>query len=372
MISEIYDILSMANKTIGTAIDYKGKVEAAINSNLVSATRMGRVEPICLLTSDLLNYEPIGSILSNSLNMFIGFYLQALAYATTVNKVQVGKILDKFNPDRSLSIYTSGNESYQSKTNRLNSHKYSNTDKYKYRLPTISNIGLEADEESAKTVNIMDSYNKGDLMVGKTINVSVLIDGKNITLPVTFNLQVGPIKPFVMDQILQTGKTDSTLSELLHDYKSGRKSLKDIIFATEAIKAHKKALLLDDTGAYREIHNRVNNSVKVTMASGVASLNTSSSIFVFSTEVAKSLERKLGIELTKDFVQRQKIFDTVKAMIMVEVDTAFDVVRIYHNGIKLSTQVSIKDIKASKKEKVGADLTDVISSLMKGKPPSFI
>ena len=382
MISEILSAISVTKQAYETGKKAKGAVDGALRSNLIDATKAGRVEPICLFSNDLLNSDALNPVINNAFNMFIGYYLQATAYLTTVNKIQVSKVLDRLNPDRSISNYVGGMEHYSPQMNhrKQDMRPYYKREFYEYALPSRSKVasiealskGLE-EQETKKTTfaTINDAQGKGDLMLGKTVNVTLGIDNQSVTLPILFTIQCVPIVPFVMQQILLTGKVDETLTETWHAYRSGRRTISDIIFNREAIEAHKKALLLDNTGAYSEILKRVENSVSSSLAGNGTSLNTCSSIYIVSKEVLEEFHRKSGMSMSI-MEHRQKIFDATKSMLFIEIDTDYERVRIYHNGIKTYNDLAVKEIKASKKDKANTDVTDVLTELMKGRPPRFV
>ena len=68
--------------------------------SLIEYTKMTRVEPIVLF-DETLRLQPFAQdIMSALVNIFTGYYLQAVAITTNVGNVEVRKLLSKLDPDR--------------------------------------------------------------------------------------------------------------------------------------------------------------------------------------------------------------------------------------------------------------------------------
>lgn len=336
------------------------------NSSLVDATKLTRVEPITVVSRDLMNYEHTPEIMQTLLNLFAAYYLQAIALTAQVGNVRVIKILDRLNPDRDSSGYFASLES-------LTDDRFINPDSYKYRLPRI------AHEAAAPDVSVEISNSAGgrspiiepaNLAVGKLLHVTVNIDDKTMEVPVNVRLAPAVMSNETTEHLLTIKKEDDGFVERYHAWRSGRITLvKDLIFCQDLIDEHRKALINDQQGVYNEIVRRVNNSKKYGLLGQNPSLAISSNIFVMSEEVAKNVERKLGGKLDNPRI-REKAFDSTYAMIIVVMDRDWERVTFYHRGIAAATDVSIKDIKAANKSK-GPDIGDVLAQLLRGNSPSF-
>ncbi len=69
-------------------------------ATLESRSRPGRVEPFCLVEDSLVS-NPLTQEVCQHLNtLFAGYYLQAVNLTVPVNRIDVVKLLDQFNPDR--------------------------------------------------------------------------------------------------------------------------------------------------------------------------------------------------------------------------------------------------------------------------------
>ena len=345
--------------------------------DLIKFTAASRVEPICLIDSDVIHHEMLPDVLQSLQSIFSGYYLQALAISTNIGKINVVKHLDKLNPNRNVggSFGDSSNwlmsmESYQHALPRLNrkpsleSNKDHMVDKLDTKDEKIKS-GTSADKEALVTVKELTN-----LSVGKLINVEITDGANKATIPISIRLMATHIPTRSIVHILSLGNKDITLKERYHGWRSGRLEFwRDIVCAQDLIDAHKKNLLDDKTGVYSEILKRRNNSTLSTIASGEPSLATASNLLVCSRETIRTLEGEIGREF-KDYKTREKIFNESYLMIIAIIDKEWDRVTFFHRGINLPTEVSLRDIKASNKGN-GPDVSEILKAYMAGSSPSF-
>ena len=88
-----------------------------------------------------------------------------------------------------------------------------------------------------------------------------------------------------------------------------------------------------------------------------------------SQSSAKELEREVGGRL-KDFRTREKIFKNTYAMLMAVVDPSWDHVTFYHRSIELATDMSVKELQVSNKNK-GPDVGEILKAYQLGNSPSI-
>lgn len=216
-----------------------------------------------------------------------------------------------------------------------------------------------------------------DLSVGKMINITLgggtHHDGKSIpdvTIPVSIRLMVNSIPDSSMIPLLSTGVADHSFSERYHAYKAGRiEFIRDLIFCQDIITENKKAMMHDHSGLHSQIIQRVNNNKLAGLANRDPSLNVASNLYVISEVTAKALEHKLGGKLSNAH-NRDKIFDSGYAMIIVVIDREWEQITFYHRGIVSFTTVSLKDIKKASKGS-GPDVGDILKAYQVGSAPQF-
>jgi len=389
--------LATMKTAISTPIQLVGELVQLIKSNtvdyykttsLTEATKLSRVEPIVVVSRDLANYEYTQEILQTLLNLFAGYYLQAVALTARIGNVRIVKILDRLNPDRDSSGFFASMESTQN-------HRFMMSDQYKYRLPRVSMEGrildtmskgndlddyLEAETKANNPDRSHVAYDRelqknfineaSNLAVGKMLIVTVHVDDKEMQIPVNIRLAPALLGEGATEHLMTVKKEDNTMVERYHAWRAGRISfIRDLVLCQDLIDEHRKALMKDEEGVFSEIMRRVNNAKKYGLLTQNPSLASASNLFVISEELAKNVEHKLGGKLSNARI-RDKMFENTYAMIIAVVDREWERITFYHRGIAASTNVSIKDIKAANKNK-GPDIADIVGSLIKGQSPSF-
>lgn len=370
--------------------------------SLIDVTQVARVEPLTVISEDCLNLDCLSDVLQSTLNVFTGYYLQAMALSSKVNNVKVVRALDRLNPDRHFNDLMITNESLVSSLTVA-------TEAYRFRLPTSLNkkatqaevsrmvreparrsiatellsatgkmhvedpatMDLDADGASTdKSFISKTAIEVSNMAVGKLINVDICIEDKTITIPVSIRLSTTRMRNDSIMHILALKKDDNTLVERFHAWRSGRIGLiKDLIFCQDLIDEHKKALMHDEDGTYSEIVRRVNSAKLYGVLSSNPSLVSASNLFIFSEAVAKELEVKMGGKLSNPHT-REKVFQNTYAMILIVIDREWDIVTFYHRGIAQSTVVSTKDLKSAAKDK-GQDISDFLKAYSMGNAPQF-
>jgi len=371
LLSPVNEGTLAAGSVLSTVMDTYAKAQAVGShlktSSLVSATSVARVEPIVIVDKDCLFLEYLPDILQSTQSIFVGYWLQALSLITNVGDVNVGRVLDKLNPNRKVD--TSG---FLNTIVNAGIGKESLTyasESLKYKLPTVA---LEAkddkkDGELAKVDNVADLTN---LSIGKIINVTIKNNGQEAVIPISFRLMVNTLPPASCVQLLSQGSVDLSFSERWFKWRAGRISfIKDLVFCQDLIREQKRTLMTDKDGVYSEIAKRAKNSKLASFFSKNPSLAEASNIVVISEETAMQLRVKHNLNLD-NFKDRQKIFDKTYAMILVVIDRNYERVNMYHYGISTSTSVGLRDIKVANKGS-GPNIMEVLAAFKGGNAPVF-
>ena len=371
LLSPVNEGTLAAGSVLSTVMDTYAKAQAVGShlktSSLVSATSVARVEPIVIVDKDCLFLEYLPDILQSTQSIFVGYWLQALSLITNVGDVNVGRVLDKLNPNRKVD--TSG---FLNTIVNAGIGKESLTyasESLKYKLPTVA---LEAKDDKedgalAKVDNIADLTN---LSIGKIINVTIKNNGQEAVIPISFRLMVNTLPPASCVQLLSQGSVDLSFSERWFKWRAGRISfIKDLVFCQDLIREQKRTLMTDKDGVYSEIAKRAKNSKLASFFSKNPSLAEASNIVVISEETAMQLRVKHNLNLD-NFKDRQKIFDKTYAMILVVIDRNYERVNMYHYGISTSTSVGLRDIKIANKGS-GPNIMEVLAAFKGGNAPVF-
>jgi hypothetical protein len=331
-------------------------------NSLAEVAKITRVEPLTILSKDLLNLEYMPDVQNTLLNMFSAYYLQAIDIMTKVNNVEVIRMLDRLNPDRDSSGFLL---SYQNEPDR----SMFSMEAYKHSLPMkgVPSVGMEAEGPKNPLNEI------ANLAVGKLLNVRLGSDDKEnkcVNLQIAVRLATSVVPDATILHLLSYKTEDNSLVERYHAWRSGRISfIRDLIFTQDLIDEWKRASIGDNTDTIQEIIRRVNNSKKYGLLTKNPSLVSASNLFVISEVTAREVEIKLGGKLSNPKV-RQKAFDNTYAMVIAVVDREYQRVTFYTRGTAAATDVSIKELQAASKGK-GPDITDMLRALNIGSPMSF-
>lgn len=384
----------MVKDTVTTALDLASKIpdvlRTARSGSLIEYTQPTRVEPVVLLDDKLVSLPETSDILQSLSSIFAGYYLQAVALSVNVGNVDVIKLLDKLNPNRSLDdnlIEGATNSKLRS------SLGLASMEAYEHQLPVpgqavgLENFGMEAgslydalrsgkggDKSKSKTFSNDDAMKTArdvtNLSVGKLLEVEVQSGDQRAVFPVSVRLITTAAPGAGIVHTLSVGSKDNSAKERFHAWRAGQlEFMRDLVMCQDLIDNHKDALLKDNSGIYSSTLKRRNKNRLSAILSGNPSVATASNLIVMDSSTQKDLERAIGGRL-KDFRTRQKIFKNTYSMIMVVVNQDWDQVTFYHRGIDMPTELSINEIKAANRSK-GPDVSEILKAYQLGNSPSL-
>lgn len=362
-------------------VTYKGTVGDPVS--LADISKIARVEPITLISSNLTGTKELYNILHGVLNIYAAFYLQAIhILSAQLADVRILKILDKTNPDRDMkTLLTSGYTAYENlniKTLSLENCKFKlpmiATDKPSFAMESI--FDEDANNVLTSSTQKLETFEKLGSAVGKVMEVKFTVrgnDSKNsdeITIPVVVKLDNMVIPADVIDQILTANADEITLGSRFKDALAGRIGfIKDFILCSDLIKSQKKTMIKDPTGYYNQLMKRINNSRMYSALSGNISLAGVSSIVVISEEDESFVQKQIGGKLTNEHT-REIIFNNTSAMCIVVVDKEWERVSIYIKDIDGFSQNSFDAFK-SMSDKGNNNIADIIKAFSLNNAPSF-
>lgn len=358
--------------------------------SLVSATKGARFEPIVLVDTDVTTYEGIGDIMQSLQTLFTGYLLQAIALHGTVGNTKVVKELDRFNPSRDPDyagfIRSVANlESYKDRlVTPTGSISLESLDTNPRRISKAYKIAVENSKVSVGAPNdternLTQSVN---LSVGKIWNVDFTSNGNKITVPISVRLISTVIPSERLSHILTQDAAKLTdFKERYYAWRTGRLSfISDLLLSRDLIKQHRKEMMTDKDGVYSSILRRRTTNNIATLTNGSPSLASASNMVVMSSDTAKQIESKLNGKFT-NFTTRQMFFDGenirnkvtqgTSLMLMVIVDKFADRVTFFTEGIAESTNLSLREIRASNKS-TGPDVTEILKAYQLGSSPSTL
>ncbi len=334
------------------------------DNSLVEATKLTRVEPLVVVSKDCLSLEITKDVLDVNLNLFSAYYLQAVSILTKVNNVEVIRVLDKLNPDRDGSGFLLSSQ-YAEEAYRL-----SLADNYKYKLPSLESVSLEAASDPADRIDELNN-----LAVGKMLNIEIAVPdeaGKTVCVKIPVSVRLLPtlVPNSTINHILTYQSEDTSMFERFHQWRAGRINfISDLVFCQDLIDEYKRAHMGDTSGIMEEIARRVKNAKGYGLITKNPSLATASNLFIMSKAVATEVETRLRGKLSNPKV-REKAFSNTYGMIMAVIDPEIDRVTFYTRGQTASADFSFREIKSASKGK-GPDIMDIMKAMQQSSPISF-
>lgn len=369
-------------------VTYKGTVGDPVS--LADISKIARIEPITLISSNLAGNKDLYNILHGVLNIYAAYYLQAVhILSAQLSDVRILKILDKTNPDRDLkTLLTSGYTAYESFGSNSQNIKTLSLEGCQFKLPMLksdkSELAFESifdeDEKNhlSSSIRKLDTFEKLGAAVGKVIelkfNVRSKEDNKSkpdeVTIPIVVKLDNMVIPSEVINSITTSNKDEITLGSRFKDAITGRISfIKDFLLCSDLIKAQKKTMIKDPTGYYTQLLKRVNNSRLYSALSGNISLAGISSIVVISEQDEQEIQRFIGGKLTNQKT-RDIIFDNTSAMMVCVVDSEWERVSIYIKDVDGFSQNSFDSFKGMA-SKDNNNIQDILKAFSLNSAPSF-
>lgn len=348
-----------------------------------------RVEPIVLIDTRAMNAAFMPDLMQTLVSTFSGYYLQALAMSSVnIDNVRTLKVLEQLNPNRDgygAIINTILADPYQFSKE---SHSEPRLPSYKLQLPVpnqpvgLENYNLEdgaasdAKEEKGTLNGVAfsakDIREMAPLAAGKLIQISVKsgTDGGKVDLPITIRLLPCPTSYKTMANILSANAEDESFDTRFKLWRAGQISLiSDLIFCTDLIDKHKKTLLNDTDGHYRAVMDRNRKNVMAAVTSGRVSIAAASSIYIVSTQTVRDFEIRTGLRMS-DFKTRERVFESTFAMLLVEVDTGYETVTLYHRGLATAGEYTAHSLRNANKGS-GPDIGEILKAYQLGSTPSI-
>ena len=370
---------------VTTALEFANHIPDLIRSarsgSLIEYTRPTRVEPMVLVDKRVAQQPYIEDILHAGLNLFAGYYLQAVSLSVDIGNVNVMRLLDKLNPNRD-PLDAVSNTSWSLTSFESNAGGLPFPDQQIPAEYTQEDLGRQA-QRQAKHIEDADSLSGSDfedaikdinenanLSVGKLINVDVKSNGEEASFPIQVRLRTNMIRPDVLAHTLSLSAKEVSKKERWHQWRSGQIGFfKDLVLAQDMIDQHRDNLLKDASGYYRSRMDNRRKNVLSAVLSGNPSVATASAMMVMDAETAKELERKTRGKL-ENFKHREKIFSESYAMMFFDVDPEWEQITIYNRSIEEPTEVSVREIQRANKRNNGPDITEILNAFRQNQSPT--
>lgn len=345
----------------------------ATPSSLADVAANTRVEPLCLIDSELLQVAEMPEITASMQAIFAGYYMHALSLISVLGDVTVSDKLGQVNPNRpvfeslkkeDLDKYTLATLSQEAYKHQLPTRE--NTQKLSMAMLANSDaLGIN-DEDRTKDLRELSS-----LSVGKVYDVELCHEGEvRARVKVMIRLFANTLSSSSMINLFTfKNQFDMSFKERWYQWRSGRISFfKDLIFCRDLMEKHRNTMIKDKSRIYNEIVARQNKNTLAGFLSQKASLATISNLAIISINTANAIEAELGGKIEKSAI-RERIFKNTNLMVLAVVDPNWQRVQFYHYGVEAFTDVSFKDIKLGMKQ--GDNIADILKAFAEGKAPTL-
>lgn len=424
--AETKQLLALVNavaQTAGKVANSKVGLNGPLgNQSLAKFTESARISPYVLIEENIRQQSYVTDILHAATNIYAGYYLTAVSLLGDVTGVSVLDKLDRINPNRPMNLpgrlmkltqedfalglpfkdrmvptgklpWTFNAESHSFSKEAWDpfggvggSAKGPDASDPIYaagggkRAPSTAsgpadNAPCSGSDDSGQgnpgmgRDTIVTAKEASNLAVGKLLEVAMVINGQTLRIPTTVTLfpNVSDTESFA--HILGLHERSHRVKERWHDWRSGKISFwSDFVMMRDIIKKHRKVLVKDKSGYYAAV-TRQDRNHKIAASLAAPSLAEASNILVFSSTCARRAEALIGGSLN-DFATREAVFEKTKAMIMFVVDRDRELVKIYHSGIEMANELTLRELKMANKNS-GPDVAEILKAYQLGNAPSF-
>lgn len=234
---------------------------------------------------------------------------------------------------------------------------------------------LDIDTEATRVIELDKAT--ADLASGSVIEFDFVVGtdqttGKpaTVTVPIHVSLIPAPITTKVAQAFMRLSFLPS-MARRWKMWKAGEISFfKDLLFSRDLVHKYADEVREDDSNALRDMMSDKNKGIIRFFKSLVLknpNNNAASSVLIFDAKTFEESSKENHIDFS-NYDDRQQFFGKSMAMLVVVVDTLYESVDIYYNGLKQHTSVSFRMIEKAGKNNKGIDLKEFMNAVAKGQP----
>lgn len=365
-------ILDKAVISAGTVLERLAN--GTYTTSLVDITRPCRVSPKTVVDDSLKFNEHLPVLLQATNSIFSAFYLLAFNAVASVDGVKTMRTLDQLNPNRD-PMHSASPVFYA-------------TEDIEGEATPVGCIMPGVEDDNSKMI-----YEDTSLTVGKLLNVTVRPGASGINIanvvkdnddvenqgskdskPTTIPVLV-VVTPAFMDapsisHIMEEGSPTRTTKHRWYMMRSGQISFwADFLGQRDLAQKYRHTLANDKNNVYLDIKERRHKNRMAAVVSNRLSLAEAANIWIITKETERKVNRDISGRIS-DYATRERIFGETFMMMIMIVDTQFEEITIYYQGIKEATETRIRDLKRSEKGN-GADIGELMEAFLKSNVPSI-
>lgn len=371
-------IIDRAAVSAGTVLERLAN--GTYTTSLVDITRPCRVNPKVAVDESLRNIEEIHTLMQVTNSIFSALYLLAFNAVGNINSIRTMRVLDQLNPDRD-PMHSAAPIFYARESAEWDEHE-----------GTVLSTAVEK-IDADNTVKAI--YEDQSMAVGKILNIEISPNAngisaldvikdaddaatdnadekpqKSITIPVLVLITPAFTDQQTLVHIMEEGSGDRSLKERYYMAKGGQIAWgKDFLLQQDLAAKYRRTLAKDKSGIYMEMKERRQKNRLAALMSNRMSLAEAANIIIISKETERMVNRAIRGKLS-DPKARAKIFSETYTMIIMVVDTQFEEVTIYYQGINEPTVSRFNKLKTAEKGK-GSDIGELMEAFLKSNVPAI-
>ena len=390
VISTLFDaILSKVLPKFGVPKEATDTIKQVRDDSYDSLIKSTRVEPFCILDSTLTDLPYTETLLHVSLNILIGYYLQAVSLLNYGDGIPPIKMLRRLSPEGSMKMFSE--ERLHAELSSFYTRSLTPTEVTSQRKPHLRSKGnrsslftprhlrsteavavVEDEKSDGKIADKSDEakfgkasileVKKSNLLVGKVLTIE-FNSGKGSAIPINVNVRydITETPPPLLVKHIAQGSPDSDFSTRLRKLRAGKiKFWSEFVFTTDLLDEQRKLMLMDKNNLLANIIKRRGTATVNAAAGGGRNYGVSSNCMIISTTTLKQAEGVMKGDLNSDRV-RESIFKTMSLLTLIVVDKEYERFTFYFRNKPIPTTVSAKVLKSG----MGGDKEDSLESLAK-------
>ena len=377
---------------------------AALATNVLSERGEGSLiefasstQNIILVTvEDTLTHHAVTpEILKFCTNIYIGYYLQAVALLNTIGDVSVRQVLDRLNTNRSISSNAKDTVEWIAQESFLDYPKFDFAKKV-VSLEAFGDIVSKVKGKVVDNVKTMDDgtpmKKDGDvknggqsaengsagewmadaptLAQGKIFDVKIQNGGATASIPVTVRLNPVSVNREMLKSMYARANQNNSFWNRLRRWKDGElETLSDMIFCNDIIADHARLIKQDKLKLTEQLEKKRRANKISTLLTQKTSLATASTISLISKASLPEIELAVGGRIS-DFKVREDIFARSGLIMLLVVDDMYETVTIYYRGQNRGMELTFGECKSVSKGN-GPNVMEILRAFQAGQTPNI-
>lgn len=323
------------------------------NRSSIDVGKNLRIEPYCVISKDIVNHENINGVKTTLTKLFASYHMIATSSMMMVEKASITKVMDSLSPNKDIDSFVRSMES-------SNDYLY-NEDEYRYGLPNERKSQFTTTEGVSFAPSSFKDHPTG-IAIDMTVS-SAETGIESQKLPILYLMRYMPVEESWLKDLMSSNPVDTSSTDKLYKLDANRGSyIKDILLSKELIRKKQRVLMGDTQSIYRDAIDQARKGHAYSMFSSTFNPITASTVYIISKKVAKSVEREMGGSLSS-MKTRARIFEGALAMMIAVIDSEWDTLTIYYEGIAAPSVLTLSTLE---KKSGDANIMDLFKTLKGG------